>query len=289
MSTWTGGHTSAVDHLSFSSDGRRMVSGGYDGKVVLWRMGEKTNELAVATLRPVSGSREAPAPAGYRAPNHVAFSPDSAMLAWTVGRDVELWDVPRRTPVFTLLYAGVDPAFSPDGRTLVTATSTGVALWDLATRTRTATLTGDTANTRPGRPAFSLDGRTLAASVGQSIVVWELADRSRSTTLDGAGGTGIAFSPDGSMLAVGDVGSSDIALTLVTHSSSFAPPSAPRFGSSGALCGSGLVPPAGFEPAPPPPEAGSRPALWSLWCPTRALEGSSESTVSTVSCGRVHD
>jgi WD40 repeat protein len=217
LSTWTGGHTSAVDHLSFSPDGRRMVSGGYDGKVVLWQMGEKTNELAVAILRPVAGSRQAPAPAGYRAPNHVAFSPDSAMLAWTVGPDVELWDVPRRAPVFTLLDAGVDPAFSPDGRTLATATSTGVALWDLATRTRTATLTGDTTNTRPGRPVFSPDGRTLAASVGDSIVVWELADRSRSATLNGAAGTDIAFSPDGRMLAVGGVGSSDIALWDVHH------------------------------------------------------------------------
>ncbi len=134
------------------------------------------------------------------------------MLAWTVGPDVELWDVPRRTLIFTLLDAGVDPTFSSDGHTLATATGNGVVLWDLTTRTQTATLTGDTADTRPGRPVFSPDGRTLAASVGSDIIVWELAGRSRSATLRGAGGTGIAFSPDGNMLAVGDVGYTDIAL-----------------------------------------------------------------------------
>ena len=34
-----------------------------------------------------------------------------------------------------------------------------------------------------------------------------------------------------------------------------------------------LVPPAGFEPALPPPEAGSRHLLWCPWCSTWALEG----------------
>ena len=45
-----------------------------------------------------------------------------------------------------------------------------------------------------------------------------------------------------------------------------------------------VAPPAGFEPALPPPEAGSRHLLWCPWRSNWAFGGSLASTEATVSC-----
>ena len=103
-------------------------------------------------------------------------------------------------------------AFSPDGQLLATASSDQTArLWDPATGEHLRTLTGHTAAVMG--VAFSPDGRLLAtASIDETARLWDPATGERLRTLTGHAAvpgrsfssgavTGVAFSPDGRLLA----------------------------------------------------------------------------------------
>jgi WD40 repeat protein len=156
----------------------------------------------------------------------VLFSPDGQTLAlFTYTKTTCLWNVATRKWTATLSSprcAGALPVlFSPDGQTLALFTYTKTTcLWNLATGQET-TLT-DPGGTGPTEGAFSPDGRTLAvADCGSgSIYLWDLATRRVTATLTNASGCGdvydgsryttMAFSPDGSMLAVSSPAETDV-------------------------------------------------------------------------------
>jgi WD40 repeat protein/serine/threonine protein kinase len=115
------GHTAAVYSVSFSSDGRRLVSASADRSVRVWNV--KTGECDTV----LSGHTDDVFSA--------VFHPDGTRIA-SAGRDrvVWLWDVAtgeevarlsgHKDYVFSL-------AFSPDGRTLVSGSGDGtVRVWD---------------------------------------------------------------------------------------------------------------------------------------------------------------
>ena len=173
---------------SFSPDGKMLATRLGDGTVRLWDIATQNS----VTIRHSTGVRT------------VAFSPDSATLAYPVGRSVRLWDVATQTTVAILDKVWPESiAFSPDGTIL----AIGQNLWDVATRTNIATLPY-----AYGPAAFSPDGNILATGnlSGSTVMLWDVATGENIVTLEGHTGDfnrgaveSIAFSPDGTTLATG--------------------------------------------------------------------------------------
>ena len=140
----------------------------------------------------------------------VSFSPDGRTLASTGwGQVVELWDVKlgKQKAVLTghTEWAVQSVSFSPDGRTLASAGWDKIVyLWDVASEQQSAILPGHTDWVMS--VAFSPDGRTLASGGNDKIVrLWDVTSREIKALLIGDKDTGningLAFSPDGSILA----------------------------------------------------------------------------------------
>jgi WD40 repeat protein len=198
--------------VAFSPDGRTVAIGGKN--TTLW---DVTRHIRVATLRGRNNGEI----------GAVAFSRDGRMLASSSSSFSEptgtvfIWDAARRTQLAALQveelssgFGGSDIAFSPDSRTLAIGTERQILLWDVVNRVRLGTLSeqlgnfgnpggSDVVGTAGGTSlAFSSNGRILASG----NVLWDVARRSSLGHLGGAGaasGGATAFSPDGRILAVG--------------------------------------------------------------------------------------
>ena len=162
------GHTSPVNSVAFSPDGKTLASGSADGTVRLWD---------VATRRQIGNNLT-----GGSAVNSVAFSPDGKTLASGSADDtVRLWDVATGQQIGDPLtgHTGAvnSVAFSPDGKTLASGSDDHtVRLWDVASLTGIATLTGHTGAVNS--VAFSPDGKTLASgSDDDTVRLWDVATR----------------------------------------------------------------------------------------------------------------
>jgi eukaryotic-like serine/threonine-protein kinase len=128
--TWTtdealeGIHESEVLCVAFSPDGRRLVSSGMDGNVVLMEPGSGKQQVLSGHTKKV---------------NSVSFSPDGQwIVSVSYDRSIRLWNgrtgsllrvIPSSTPCFVV-------AFSPDGQTMAVGTGNGeVRLWTLQAST----------------------------------------------------------------------------------------------------------------------------------------------------------
>ena len=162
---------------SIALAGQAVISGSYDGKLIWWDLAHRRE------IRNVEGHS--------RQVRMIAASSDGAKIA-TVGDDMvcRIWNAEtgtklhelrghqERTPTHfnSMLYCCV---FSADGRHLATGDRVGhVVVWDVA------------------------EGRQITAVEAPLLYTWDGVQRIRSI----GGVRALAFSPDGTHLAVGGVG-----------------------------------------------------------------------------------
>jgi WD40 repeat protein len=226
-----GAHVDFVIAAAFSRDGSRLATGGGDERVVLWDLQDHPT---------ISRQYET----DVIVPTAVALSPDNQTLfACGWGPNIRLWNL-QKTPEFSTLQghgSGVNGmALAPDGRALASAGRDGTArIWPLAkvgleaatqpvAPFRTLVHSEDTFSRSRGQLAVWAvavsphEDKVVAASDEKLLVVDLLTDAEPVcvdiTNVFGAqevGFTGIRFSPDGSLLAVGS-GSGKVALLDAT-------------------------------------------------------------------------
>jgi len=140
----------------------------------------------------------------------VAYSPDGRILATAfVDPEIRLWDVPTGRLIRTLVGSSRNTprgaAFSPDGHWLaVTCDRGNVQLWGPGSG---HLLWEKEAHGDGGQEViFAPDGRTFATAGGDSTVrLWEAATGAELLVLQITNvPRGIAYSPDGSLLACGE-------------------------------------------------------------------------------------
>ena len=164
-----------VSALTFSPDGRWLVSGTEGGKIQMWDVA--TSEALVAFAEPTARENTA----GISA---LAFSPDGTLLAAGVHTHIRLWEVDTGNTLLSVstehkrgnatFHSYPEPlVFSPDGAILVNGLAHGaIQLWDVTTGDALAVLDGHTQKVET--LAFSPDAKTLV-STGEdgTILLWD--------------------------------------------------------------------------------------------------------------------
>lgn len=188
------GHTSLVNSVAFSSDGKTLASGGGDNAIKIWdiQTGRQIKSLAGHTSYILS----------------VAFSPDGQKLA-SGGFDntIRLWDAKSGTFIrsFEGHTGGIfSAAFAPDGRTLASAGfDKTIKLWNVELGREIKSLAGHTEVIFSVE--FSPDGKTLASgSLDNSIKLWDTSTGlHRTLNAHTKEVWSVTFSPDGKTLASG--------------------------------------------------------------------------------------
>lgn len=184
-------HESAVNAVLSLKDGR-LVTGGEDGRIAIWKAGEPKPEKTFA---------------GHTAPIvGLAVSPDGATLAsasWD--RTIRLWPLAGGTPQVLEGHSqnvnGV--AFTPDGKSLVSAGyDATIRIWPLAGGAPTVTTVPTALNT----VAVAPDGEIVAA--GATGLVYFLSPRGEKTAEVEASQIPIialAVSGDGALVAAAGI------------------------------------------------------------------------------------
>jgi len=219
----TGGE---VRSLAVSPDGELVATGDKAGQVQVWSAAD--------------GRLVRQMDAGPEWVSAVQFSPDGALLVSATAAQVALWQVSSGARLDDRFPGATRPAiFSPDGRHLVAAREdVGVGVWELG---REAPLFEvDITGLTPSALCLSPDGRLLATAHtggeqrkarlwrmtwGEPVLELTVSTGAESAIMRLA--WGLAFSPDGRLLATGDsagfvklwdVGSGDLRREIPAHS-----------------------------------------------------------------------
>jgi len=196
----------AMCDLAFSSDGRLLAIGDYEGVAQIFNFqsvldhDKDTSELNGLVVKAHGENIFS-----------ITFSPDGTQFA-TSSSDgsAKIWDVETGELIHTL--SGheawvTDISYSPDGKRLATASLDSTAwIWDVATGEWLSTLIGHYATVF--RTTFSPDGNLIAtASYDGTVKLWDVASSQELITLSGhtSGIADVAFSPDGKRLYTASV------------------------------------------------------------------------------------
>ncbi len=199
------GHSAAVSSVSFSPDGRFILSASYD----------------ILKLWDVASGREVRTFTGHSAViRSVVFSPDGrCALSGSDDKSLKLWDVASGNELrtFTGHSAGIKSvAFSPDGKLALSGAGDGaLKLWDVANGMVLRSFDGHEPVSRytscdVTSVAFSPDGRyALSGSHDKTLKLWNVASGEEVRSFEGRFSghksfvNSVAFSPDGKYVLSG--------------------------------------------------------------------------------------
>ena len=167
-----------VSALTFSPDGKKIVSGTMGGSVQMWDpetgvplapffAGQDLDEAAKKI--PGGGFRTT-----YQDPiTALAFSSDSTLLAVGSEKKIRLLGGRKQTHFKEVPHGAISLVFSPDNTVLVTGLRISeIELWNLATGDKLTTLKGHTGQVET--LMFSPDGKTLVSTgANGTILVWD--------------------------------------------------------------------------------------------------------------------
>jgi WD40 repeat protein len=227
-------HSSGIQALGVSPDGKILASGGQDGWVRIWesssgrelgshRLDAGVSGLAFSSdgtsllcadsqsdLRRLSlptGREVERLPTPLKKIRCLASSPREDVVAVGGEATLFIWDAGKKlAPVVGAAHQGpIDSvAFSPDGRLLASASSDDEAIqvWKIPDFNEPIRLVGSKF-AKPRTLAFLPDGRSLAAGcLDSSIRVWDLEKKEVTTTLTTSGPvTSFDSSRDGTLFA----------------------------------------------------------------------------------------
>ena len=161
--------------LTFSPDGKKLVSGTVGGKVQMWDA-ETGAELAPFLAGQEPDDKEGPGGLTVRYEDRVtalAFSSNGRLLAVGSERKIRLLGSSKQPRLKDIPRGTKSLAFSPDDTVLVAGLRNGsIELWDMTTGEKITTLNGHTSTVET--LVFSPDGKTLVSTGHDgTILLWD--------------------------------------------------------------------------------------------------------------------
>jgi WD40 repeat protein/class 3 adenylate cyclase/tRNA A-37 threonylcarbamoyl transferase component Bud32 len=189
------GHASSIKAVTFSPDGKRILTGSWDNTAKLWdaTSGQELLTFKRGNAWPILS---------------VAFSPDGQRIATgSYDQTVTLWDVASGKQLLTLKghSSSINSlAFSPNGQQIATAGGDWMSsadhtakVWDAGSDRQVLTLIGHTNSVHVA--AYSPTGeRIVTGSSDGTVKIWEASSGKELFALEGHsdGVNDAAFSPD---------------------------------------------------------------------------------------------
>jgi len=191
------GHTTRVESVAWSRDGKRLASADKSGTVKIWdgATGNETLQIrACDQLQTVSWS-----PDGSRLASAGPSGSIGCMQIWDTASAKQLLFSTTGVPMYSV-------SWSPDGKRLAWGTSAGqVEIADAATGKAMVTLRGHSDGV--GSVAWSPDGTRLASASNDGIKVWAADQKEEPLRLqapnprNAVDSIAVAWSPNGKRLA----------------------------------------------------------------------------------------
>ena len=190
------GHIVAVNSVSFSPDGTKIVSGSDDNTIRIWDV-----KTGLQIGKPLTGH------ASFV--NSVSFSPDGTkIVSGSDDETIRIWDTKTGTQIGEPLTEHTScvnsVSFSPDGTKIASGSNDKtIRIWDVKTGLQIGKpLTGHTS--RVTSVSFSPDGtKIVSGSDDGSIRIWDAETGAKLCESHTSSITSVSFSPDGTKIVSG--------------------------------------------------------------------------------------